>query len=48
MRSGSGSARAPKMMSVMRGLTSVLPPTSGAGNSQFRMVPGGAMMLMGR
>ena len=48
MRSGRASAKAPKMMSVMRGLTSVLPPTSAAGNSQFTTVPGGATMFIGR
>ena len=35
-------------MSVILGLNSVLPPTSGAGNSQFTIVPGGAIVCIGR
>ena len=35
-------------MSVIRGLVSVLPPATGAGNEQFTIVPGGAMIVNGR
>ena len=47
-RSGIASCSAPKTMSVMRGLVSVLPPATGAGNEQFTIVPGGAMIVNGR
>ena len=48
MRSGIASCRAPKTMSVMRGLVSVLPPATGAGKRQLTIVPGGAMIVKGR
>ena len=48
IRSGMASWSAPKTMSVMRGLVSVLPPATGAGNAQFTIVPGGAMIVNGR
>jgi hypothetical protein len=35
-------------MSVIRGLVSVLPPATGAGNEQFTIDPGGAMIVKGR
>ena len=47
-RSGIASASAPKTMSVIRGLVSVLPPATGAGNSQLTIVPRGAMIVNGR
>ena len=47
-RSGIACCSAPKTMSVMRGLVSVLPPATGAGNVQFTIVPGGAMIVIGR
>ena len=48
MRSGIACWSAPKIMSVSRGLVSVFPPATGAGNEQFTMVPGGAMIVNGR
>ncbi len=46
--SGIASWSAPKIMSVIRGLVSVLPPATGAGKAQFTIVPGGAMIVKGR
>ncbi len=47
-RSGMAPCNAPKTMSVMRGLVSVLPPATGAGKEQLTMVPGGAITEIGR
>src|ERR671911_708803 len=46
-RSGIACCKAPKTISVIRGLVSVLPPATGAGKVQLTIVPGGAMTVMG-